>query len=197
MTVPAALEQAESPPDWDAVFGFSGPLELEIGSGHGGFASAYASKYPTIRLVAIEKRRKYANETATRAQRRGLQNVTVLCADAQFVVPRLFVPGSLAAVHIHFPDPWWKRKHYRRRLVTDRFAEMLFEKLGRGGYVDARTDVDERALEIARAFESCGFENTKGEFAFADRDVEEVPSSREVRYLASGQKVYRLKLRKP
>jgi tRNA (guanine-N7-)-methyltransferase len=197
MELPRDFGRAEKPPDWDALFGVTGTLELEIGSGHGGFASAYAAKFPSVRLVAIEKRLKYARETAARVKRRGLSNVAVLCADAQIVVPKLFAPGSLAAVHVHFPDPWWKRRHIRRRLVTERFAIVLHEKLVPGGLLDVRTDVDERALELARIFESEGFENQHGEFAFGPTDPNEVPSSREVRYLASGQRVFRLRLRKP
>lgn len=195
--LPPELANRDSPPDWDAVFGFDGPIEIEIGSGHGGFAAGYAARHPGVRLVAIEKRRKYADQTAVRAGRRGLVNVAVVCAPAELAVGRLFVDGALAAVHIHFPDPWWKRRHTKRRFLTERFAALLWRKLARGGRVDVRTDVAERAFEIARVFEGAGFKNLHGEFAFAPHDPGEVPSSREVRYLESGEPVYRLRLVRP
>lgn len=194
------LAALPSPPDWEAEFSSCGPLELEIGSGKGGHALEYCQRHPEVRYVAFEWRKKYARDTLARAQAKGLRNLRVLEADARSVVPRLFAPGSLAAIHLQFPDPWWKRSHHKRAIVNPEqpdFARLLLEKLQPGGLFDMRTDVEERARGMLATLESVGFLNPLGPGAFHPCDPEEVPSTRERRYLESGQPVYRARLRKP
>jgi tRNA (guanine-N7-)-methyltransferase len=182
-------------PDWDARFGAAAcRLELEIGSGHGGFALAFAARHGDRALVAIEQRRKFAADVAARAERRGLANVLVLHGDARLLAPRLFAPGTLAAIHVHFPDPWWKRRHQRRRLVDDGLSTLLLRLLRPGGVLDFRTDVERYAHEAVERLEAAGFANPLGPARFAGRDPDEIPSTREKRYLETGQPVWRLRL---
>ncbi|MFZ5470438.1 MAG: tRNA (guanosine(46)-N7)-methyltransferase TrmB [Myxococcota bacterium] len=185
------------PPDWDEVFGFPGPLEVEIGSGKGGFALAYCTRHPEVRYVAFEWRKKYAREVQHRANVRGLRNLRVLEADARFEMPRLFRPCSLSAVHLQFPDPWWKRAHHKRAVLTPEFSQLLLSLLQPGGVFDLRTDVEDRAHQMLEVLEQAGFHNPFGGGAFHPFDPEEAPSTREKRYLASGQPVYRARLFKP
>jgi len=184
-------------PDWGAALGAaSGRLELEIGCGHGGFALAFARRHPERALVAIEQRRKFASELAERARRRGLANLVVVQGDARLLAPRLFAAGSLRAIHLHFPDPWWKRRHHRRRILDDGMSALLFRLLCPGGELDFRTDVEAYGVEALRRLAEVGFENESAAGGFAQPDPEEIPSTREKRYLASGQRVYRLRLRR-
>jgi tRNA (guanine-N7-)-methyltransferase len=184
-------------PDWETEFGEAASrLELEIGCGHGGFALAFAGRHPERVLVAIEQRRKFAAELAARASRRGHANLIVVQGDARLLAPRLFAAGSLCAIHVHFPDPWWKRRHLRRRLVHPDMSTLLFGLLRPGGELDFRTDVESYGVEALSSFEEAGFENSAGAGRFADRAPGEIPSTREKRYLATGQKVYRLRLRR-
>jgi tRNA (guanine-N7-)-methyltransferase len=192
-----AFTERLTPPDWAAAFGRPGPLELELGSGAGGFALAYAALHPGVNYVAIEWRKKYAREVEYRAQTRGLANLKVIEADARAVVPRLFAPGSLQAIHFQFPDPWWKRAHHKRQLLSADFPALLLTLLAPGGLFDLRTDVEERAREMLATLEGAGFSNPLGPGAFHPQDPEEPASSRERRYLVSGEPVYRARLRKP
>ncbi|MCI0573727.1 MAG: tRNA (guanosine(46)-N7)-methyltransferase TrmB [Myxococcaceae bacterium] len=191
------LLELTEPPDWDAVFGMGGPLELEIGSGKGGHALAYCARFPERRLVAFEWRRKYARDTAEKAKQRGMRNLKVLEGDARRHVPLLFRPGSLSVVHLQFPDPWWKVRHQKRAIVQDEFARLLLERMVPGGLFDLRTDVRDRAEAMLATLEEVGFVNPLGAGAFHPYDPEEVPSSRERRYIAAGEPVYRARLRKP
>ncbi len=192
---PIALDLA---PDWTAVVGArAAALELEIGSGHGGFALAFARAHADRALVAIEQRRKFAADLAAKAARRGHANLVVIHGDARVLAPRLFAAGSLAAVHVHFPDPWWKRRHVRRRLVDDDTSILLLRLLAPGGLLDLRTDVERYAREALVRLEAAGFENEAGPGRFADPAPDELPSTREKRYLATGQPVWRLRLRRP
>ncbi len=185
-------------PDWAGRFGPAGrDVELEIGSGHGGYALAFAARHPDRVLVAIEQRRKFAADLEERGRRRGHANLVVLTGDARVLAPRLFPAGSLAAVHVHFPDPWWKRRHERRRLVDDGMSTLLLRLLRPGGLLDFRTDVERYALDAVVRLAEAGFESPHGPSRFGEHDPTEIPSTREKRYLASGRPVWRLRLRRP
>jgi tRNA (guanine-N7-)-methyltransferase len=185
-------------PDWRARFGpAAGRLELEIGPGHGGFALAFARAHPDRALVAIEQRKKFAETIAAKAGRRGQPHLLVVHGDARILAPRLFASGSLAAIHVHFPDPWWKRRHHGRRLVDDRMSLLLRGLLAPGGLLDFRTDVEEYALGAVERLEEVGFRNEAGPGRFSEAAPDEIPSTREKRYLATGHPVWRLRLRRP
>ncbi len=191
---PIALDLA---PDWGALLGpAASALELEIGAGHGGFALAFARAHPDRALVAIEPRRAFADAIRAKAEQRGHGNLVVLQGDGRLLAPRLFRAGSLAAIHVHFPDPWWKRRHHRRRLVDDRMSALLLSLLRPGGLLDFRTDVERYALDAVERLEEIGFENEAGRGAFSDAPPGELPSTREKRYLATGQRVWRLRMRR-
>ena len=191
------LAALASPPDWTRVFGFDGPLELEIGSGRGGHALEYARRNPSVRYVAIEWWKKGARETWARAERMGLRNLKVVEGDARVIIPRLFAPGSLDCVRLQFPDPWWKRAHQKRAILRGDFVRLLFELLAPGARFDLRTDVKERGERMIAELEAAGFVNPLGPGAFHPWDPDEVPSTRERRYLISKEPVYRARLLKP
>ena len=184
-------------PDWDAAFGSRGPLELEIGCGAGGFALEYARRNPSVRYVAMEWRKKFAREVAHRAGVRGITNLKVIEGDAKLEVPRLFRPGSLAVIHLQFPDPWWKTAHFKRAIVRKDFAAVLLTLLTPGGVFEMRTDVEERAHQMLKILEEVGFHNALGKGVFHPALPEEVPSTRERRYLQTGEPVYRARLTRP
>jgi tRNA (guanine-N7-)-methyltransferase len=192
---PIALDLA---PDWRGRLGpLADALELEIGAGHGGFALAFARERPDRALVAIEQRRSFADAIAEKAARRGHRNLVVVHGDARILAPRLFRAGSLAEIHVHFPDPWWKRRHHRRRLVDDRMSLQLLRLLRPGGLLDFRTDVERYAAEAVVRLEEIGFGNEAGRGAFSEAPPGEIPSTREKRYLETGQRVWRLRMRRP
>ncbi len=192
---PLALDLA---PDWGARLGpLAAELEFEIGAGHGGFALAFARERPRQALVTIEQRRAFAEAIREKAERRGHRNLVVIQGDGRLLAPRLFREGSLAAIHVHFPDPWWKRRHHHRRLVDDRTSILLLRLLRPGGLLDFRTDVERYAREAIVRLEEVGFVNEAGPGRFADRVADEIPSTREKRYLETGQRVWRLRLRRP
>jgi tRNA (guanine-N7-)-methyltransferase len=185
-------------PDWGSPLGDgAGRLELEIGSGHGGYALAFARLRRDSALVAIEQRRKFADTLREKAEKRGHRNLVVVHGDARLLAPRLFRAGSLAAIHVHFPDPWWKRRHQRRRLVDDGMSQLLLQLLRPGGGFDFRTDVERYAFEALEQLEAVGFKNEAGPGKFADRAADDIPSTREKRYLATGQPVWRLAMTRP
>lgn len=183
-------------PDWRRDFGRAAPLELEIGPGRGGFALDHAAAHPEIDLVCIETRRSDCELIRQRAARRGLANVMVLQGDAKLLVPRLFPPGSLAALYVHFPDPWWKKRHNKRRMVDVELAARMRGLLRPSGGVDFRTDVRAYAEAAIATWEQAGFVNESGAGRTSVR-APEVLSTRERRYQRTGQPVYRARFVNP
>ncbi|TMB26530.1 MAG: tRNA (guanosine(46)-N7)-methyltransferase TrmB [Deltaproteobacteria bacterium] len=183
-------------PDWKACFGRSAPLELEIGPGHGHFALDHAAGNPFLDLVCIETRRVDCELIRERARERGLANLIVLQGDAKLLLPRLFPPGSLSGLHVQFPDPWWKRRHRKRRMVDAELALRMRTLLRPGGAVDFRTDVPAYAQAALGVWEETGFENAAGKGKLWT-DPPEVLSTRERRYLVTGQPVFRARFVNP
>ena len=177
-------------PDWKRDFGRAAPLELEIGPGRGAFALDHAERHPELDLIVIETRRSDCELIRARAAKRGLRNLMVLQGDARLLVSRLFPPGSLAAVHLQFPDPWWKRRHHKRRVLDADFGHQMRAFLATGGIVDFRTDVPGYAREGEQTWLEAGFEKLPDE-------PPEVLSTRERRYAVSGRPAFRARFRNP
>lgn len=183
--------------DWAARFG-PVPIEVEIGFGYGHFLLEYARSHPDLGLVGFEIRTLLARKVAGQARRAGLERVVALKGDARRMLPTLFAPGSVQAFHVQFPDPWWKKRHHKRRLVDPPMVALFARLLAPGGEVHLRTDILDYARAMIETFEdgSGRFENRSGAGRFAAEDVLGQPSNRERRYLASGTPVYRLDYRR-
>ncbi len=133
------------PQPWDPekVFTESGPLEIEIGSGKGLFLHREATASPQKNLLGIEISLKYARFAASRLARAEIANACVVHADARQIFSEMLPDGSLAAIHIYFPDPWWKKRHHKRRLLNPAFVHQLSRTLVDGGCLHFWTDVQE------------------------------------------------------
>jgi len=140
------------PLDWRAVFNNDHPVELEVGFGKGLFLLTAAQAHPEINFAGVEIVRKYQLFTATRLAKRGLGNVRVACADALQFLPACVAPASLQAVHVYFPDPWWKKRHHKRRIFTAEFVAECTRVLRPGGQFHAVTDVEEYAQVMSTVF---------------------------------------------
>jgi len=114
-----------------------------VGTGTGLFLLTASAARPDTNFFGVEIVRKYQLYAATRYAIRKLPNVKTACADAK-VLLRDFVPaGSVAAVHVYFPDPWWKKRHKKRRVFTPEFAADAARVLRPGGRLHLATDVEE------------------------------------------------------
>lgn len=116
------------------------PLEIEIGAGRGRFLLHRAAAHPDRNFLGIDYRWRFLRQGAERAEKRGLANLLFFKAEAQEVVPHLVPLESVAAFHIYFPDPWHKRKHHKRRLLTPDFFRVLHQRLESGGKLELATD---------------------------------------------------------
>jgi tRNA (guanine-N7-)-methyltransferase len=133
------------PRPWDAalLFGLDAPLEIEVGSGKGLFLAAASVERPAHNFLGIEIAPKYARFAAARVAKRGLTNAVVVNADAQRLFRELLLGSSVAAVHVYFPDPWWKARHKKRRVMNESFVREVERALVVGGAFHFWTDVEE------------------------------------------------------
>lgn len=126
--------------DWATVFGNPNPVELEIGSGKGTFLLNVAQAYPDRNYIGIEWAKPYADFAADRLRRHAQHNTRMVCAEATWWL-RCHVPaGSLAGLHVYFPDPWPKTRHHKRRLVQLPFIQEAHRILRPGGTLRLVTD---------------------------------------------------------
>jgi tRNA (guanine-N7-)-methyltransferase len=142
---PYLLQVPDSPTliDWNTVFGNPQPVEIEVGTGKGLFLITAGQAHPTINYLGIEIERKYQLYAATRVAKRALCNVRVAQADGRRLL-RDFVPdGSIQGLHVYFPDPWWKKRHHKRRVFTPEFAAQCERIWKPGGWLRVATDVGE------------------------------------------------------
>lgn len=134
------LEEAREK-GWSALFaGPALPLVVEIGFGRGEFLADLAARTPHQRFVGIEYSAKRVLKLARRLARSELQNVRLLGASAQEATARAIPDGSVRCFWINFPDPWPKKRHFKRRLITPAFARELVRCLQPGGALELATD---------------------------------------------------------
>jgi tRNA (guanine-N7-)-methyltransferase len=154
--------------DWAALFGNDHPTEVEVGMGKGLFLLTEATARPGVNFFGIEVVRKYQQFATTRFALRKLPNVKTTCADAKALFREFIAPGSVAVVHVLFPDPWWKARHKKRRVFTPDFAADIARALPVGGTVNIASDVAEYfgvmtgILRAMPAFRELAAETTTG-----------------------------------
>jgi tRNA (guanine-N7-)-methyltransferase len=142
-TPSSILDPRSSILDFQAVFGNDNPVEIEVGFGKGLFLVRAAQESPGVNFLGIEVVRKYQLFTATRLAKRRLTNVRLALADARVLLRECVATASVQAVHVYYPDPWWKKRHQKRRVFTAGFAAQCERVLRPGGRLYVVTDVPE------------------------------------------------------
>ena len=175
------------------VFGLAVPLEVEFGVGKGRFVLEWAAAHPEVGLVGVERVRKYLQMAALRVARRGLSNVRLVHTTAEDLLFRCLREGSVAAIHVYFPDPWPKKRHHKRRFFRPSNAARVADVLAPGGLLRVKTDHDGCAAVIGEVL--------AGETRLAPVAVgiafDGIPvTSFEVKYAQESRQVHRLAYRR-
>ncbi len=149
------LVPEQLPRSWDPckLFPNPAPLEVEIGSGKGLFLSQAAAQWPDRNFLGIEIAAKYARYCAARLAKQNLDNAQVVHGDGLRVFAEFLPALSVAAVHVYFPDPWWKKRHKKRRVMKEQFLADIERVLVPNGALHFWTDVEEyfeSTLELIR-----------------------------------------------
>ena len=146
---PPAMPAAETlilPPDilnridFASCFPSIQPVELELGAGDGSFLLRYSALHPERNFLGVERLLGRLRKIDRKGRRLGLTNLRALRLEAAYVLEWMIPPASLSALHVYFPDPWPKRRHWKRRLINERFTGLVARALRPGGRFYVRTD---------------------------------------------------------
>lgn len=132
--------RASFPTDWEAEFGASGPLVVEVGFGDGRFIARRAAAEPDQRFVGLEVSSGSVKRALRRVKQAELANVRLAKVGAHIGLRQLFAPGSVSAIVVNFPCPWPKERHARHRLLQRQFFELAASRLREGGELRLATD---------------------------------------------------------
>ncbi len=181
---------AAGPVDLREIFGNDRPVEVEIGSGKGAFVLARAASRPDVNILGIEYAAAYCRYAADRVRRAGLNNVRMLIADAADFFRTCLGDECIRRIHIYFPDPWPKRRHHKRRLITPQFVAGARRTLTPGGMLLIVTDHMEYYRWIRRVLADAGGMARVPFPAMSDEAGELVGTNFERKYIAQGRNFY-------
>jgi tRNA (guanine-N7-)-methyltransferase len=142
------LPYRAEPLDWRAAFGRAAPVVAEVGFGMGETTAHIAAANPAIDYLAIEVHTPGVGSLLRRIEAGAIANIRIVQHDAVDVMRDMVPAGSLAAIHIFFPDPWPKKRHHKRRLLQRDFVELAATRLEAGGVLHVATDWREYADEV-------------------------------------------------
>ncbi|WP_183441733.1 tRNA (guanosine(46)-N7)-methyltransferase TrmB [Pseudoduganella violacea] len=160
------VEYTKAPLDAEQTFGRKAPVILEIGFGMGGTTAHIAKHMPEKDFIGVEVHTPGVGSLLKLIGEENLSNLRIIQHDAVEVLNNMIQPGTLAGVHVFFPDPWHKARHNKRRLIQGPFVKLLTDRLAPGGYLHCATDWQEYAeqmLEVLGAEE--GLQNTADGYA--------------------------------
>ncbi len=191
---------APSPPDGVIdlrhVFAGAREIEVEIGFGRGMFLLERA---PLIadkgHFLGIEIKRKWAYLVDQRCQKRGYEHVAIYGGDARDIFRRMTPDATVARVFLHFPDPWWKKRHAVRRMAGDAIIDEVARVLRDGGELFIQTDVEERAQEFVAQLRRHEQLTIEGDGFVADNPYG-ARSNREKRAEEDGLPIFRILARR-
>lgn len=189
-------QTAVSPPDWRSLYAdVNCPLHLDIGCGKGQFLLEMAQQQPGMNYLGLEIREPLVEQANGWSRELGLANLCYLFCNANNSLRPLLcsLPDRiLQTVTIQFPDPWFKRRHQKRRVVQPELVADLADFLVDRGTVFLQSDVEEVAVEMRDRFdEHPAF--TRAHPHWLPTNPLPIPTERELMVLSFGDPVYRAK----
>ncbi len=136
-----ALDVLASPAAWDQLVPAGATIEVEVGSGKGLFLQSAAAERTQHYFLGIELAVKFANRAAERLANSNLMNAKMLRGDAQVFLRDTVPTAAVTRMHVYFPDPWWRNKHKKRRVLNDQALLDIERSLKPGGEFHFWTDV--------------------------------------------------------
>jgi tRNA (guanine-N7-)-methyltransferase len=160
--------------DLAALFANHRPVVLEIGFGNGDSLAQMAQADPDRNWLGVEVHGPGVGHLLLEIERRGIGNLRVIRQDAVDLLAQGIAAGALDRVQLFFPDPWPKKKHHKRRILSARFVGLLARAIRPGGVFHAATDWEPYAQQMLRELEVPGgpFHNLAGPGQYAERPPE-------------------------
>ncbi|MBF2047165.1 MAG: tRNA (guanosine(46)-N7)-methyltransferase TrmB [Leptolyngbya sp. IPPAS B-1204] len=181
-------------PDWHKVYAAPmQPLHLDIGCARGAFLLEIAQQQPERNFLGLEIREPLVLKANEWRDELRLVNLHYLFCNVNSALRPLLAslpPGVLQRVTIQFPDPWFKKRHQKRRVVQPEMVALLADYLAPGGMVLLQSDVEAVAVEMCDRFEAESRFRRQNQDWVATNPLP-VPTEREQSTLAKGEPVYR------
>lgn len=183
-----------APPAWAEIYAIANqPLHLDIGCGRGRFLLEMAQQQPDWNFLGLEIREPLVEQANERRNELEFSNLHYLFCNANITLKSLLASlpmGVLQRVTIQFPDPWFKRRHQKRRVVQPALVEAIAQFLGSSGEVFLQSDVEAVVLEMRDRFDAHpGFTRQHQDWLLTNPMP--VPTEREASTLERGEPVYR------
>ncbi|MHC4737512.1 MAG: tRNA (guanosine(46)-N7)-methyltransferase TrmB [Planctomycetota bacterium] len=184
--------------DFAQIFGRKSPVHIEVGTGKGTFLVNQAKAQPMVNFLGIEWARKYYRFAVDRIGRWTLTNVRIIRTDAAAFVTDFVPDDSVDCFHIYFPDPWPKKRHHKRRFVSQANTEQMLRSLKTNGSIKIATDYADYFEQIQKVLAQ--YRNRLEEIEFlppagAD-DGEWVGTNFERKYLKEQRQIYTIAVKK-
>jgi tRNA (guanine-N7-)-methyltransferase len=172
------------------LFGRIAPVDVDLGCGDGAFLAALAAQNPDRNFLGIERLFGRVRRACRKLADEEIGNARLLRVESSYAIRYLLPPDSISLFYLNFPDPWPKRRHQRRRIVSKEFLESVYSALLQGGLLAIATDQLDYLTHVQRVLnEVVGF--------VLDPVTLVLPiSTFEKRFRDQRQKIYRLALRK-
>ena len=181
-----------APLDLALAFPRPAPLEIDLGCGDGTLLAGLAEKFPQRNFLGIERLVGRVQSACGKVARARLPNVRILRIESTYAVKHLLPSSSIGVVHLLFPDPWPKKRHHRRRIVTGDFLAAVHRILVSGGTFRIATDQGDYFEAIRKLVFASAFQEEVG-----DKDETFPLTTFEKQFVATRAPIYRLRLRKP
>lgn len=175
--------------DLGNIFGRNAPIHVDLGCGEGAFLLQMAMQEPDKNFLGVERMLGRTHSTARKAEK--IENLRVLRMESSYAVRYLLPPGSVEQFYLLFPDPWPKRRHQRRRVVTDDFLNAIHDALEDQGKLLVATD----QLDYFEQIKQLAADRT--DFVTRPADDVDLPRSKfEAKFQKQRVPIYRFELRK-
>lgn len=184
---------ADEHPNWQNQFANNQPIKLEIGFGMGDFLIEMAIREPHSNFVGIDFSQTGVLKLLARIKTHHLQNIRVIYGDVREKIPLLFHDGELDTVYINFPDPWPRKRHFKRRLVKPALVKLVAQKLAPEGRIYLATDSEPYAREMSEYFNTEALlQNRTQELGFLQTRNHLPKTKYEKSFIYSGDKIHYL-----
>jgi tRNA (guanine-N7-)-methyltransferase len=151
--------------DAAAVFGREAPLVVEVGTGRGEAIVQAAKEHPELSFLGLEVYVPGVAQTLVSMRHEGVTNVRLMVVNAAEALATMLPAGSVHELRIWFPDPWHKKRHNKRRLITPAFAELAARVLEPGGSWRLATDWQDYADQMREVLQDAPGFDFSGDWA--------------------------------
>jgi tRNA (guanine-N7-)-methyltransferase len=180
-------------PDWTQIYkNLDHPMHLDIGCARGQFLLDMAQAKPDWNFLGVEIREPLVQRANEDRNTLGLKNLHYLFCNINVSLVHLFKPAFLDGVSIQFPDPWFKKRHQKRRVVEPKLVETLAQQIKPNGFLFIQSDVLDVAQQMRTAINAHpAFSLSEDSEPWLLHNPLPIPTERELHTLSQDKPVYR------